>query len=718
MPVAPDALTTNFSWWIDGTLIVVFFGSIVFIGSYFHKWIKSPEDYAIAGRQLTPFILAASLAATNINLYNFQSYVGYAYREGISIVWHEWTGLMALAFAGVFILPIFRRLRIATIPEFAGMRYSPALRMLIGVLWTLRFAVWLGIVLYLAAQIGCGVMGLSDQGPAFTYLVFTFGVMTVLFTMAGGMWAVALTDILQFICLLGGALVMIPMIMHTVGYWRGMESTLAELGRSELLNFVPVEGTWNWKGILGIWLLGMQWASTDQAMLQRAFGSKTIKGAAQGMVYAGLIMVAFAFIIPMPGIAYGIKATLGEMPALLKQDNALPYLLASEIVPVGLLGFVLCGLLASQISTLDAGLNSAATVFTQDLYLGFLKRKPSPRSQVLVMRVMTCVVGVFMIGSAYWARASQSGVDLYLGIITVMDLPMFVVIVIYGLLWKRATAAGAIAGYLAGMGFGLLVQVRAYLGAWADKAVDGIYRVYSYLPVLGEGVTADNAGGWDTALIGMIVTAAVVPVVSLLTRQTRAKEVEEIWKHRAVSEEELETGEVFHIWPRTAAGRLWITVMLLGLGAFLVGSFMGKYPSARGYGISKLEMRRFEQTALLLSPAQLPPEVTVEARKALLDDLVAFAKLDATVPDSERRPAADALAGRMKEMMKKYLAHVESSLQTDIRAAEWMGEFSARLEGAVAGPDMPLADNRYAGYVTVLGMLLFFAGAILRMRYD
>ncbi len=724
MPVDAHALTTTFNVWVDGTLILVFFATTVFIGSYFHKWIKNPEDYAVAGRQLTPFILAACLAATNINLYNFQGYVGYAYREGISIVWQEWTGLMSLAFAGVFILPIFRRLRISTIPEFAGKRFSPGLRATLAFLWTMRFGVWLGIVLYMSAQIACVVGGFSDslRGPAFHAFVFGFGVMTVVFTVAGGMWAVALTDILQFICLLGGALVMIPMIMHTVGYWHGMQATLDGMGRGDVLNFVASEGTFNWKGIIGIWLLGMQWASTDQAMVQRALGSKTIKGAAQGMVYAGLIMVAFAFIIPMPGIAYSIGVSQGIDPPLLTQDNALPRLLSQGLVPIGLLGFVLCGLLASQVSTLDAGLNSAATVFVQDLYLLFFKRKPSGKHQIMVLRLMTVLMGAITIAAAYWAKLSRSGVDLYLGVITVMDLPMFVVIVIYGLLYKRATPAGAIAGYLVGVAFGAVVQLRDHIhGAFGDAVrhgLEGIYALYSYIPIWGANVTLGNAAIWDTAVIGMIVTAVAVPLVSLFTRQRDPEAVEEVWRNRGVSDEEMETGQVFHLWPRTAPGRFWIWVMLFGLGAFLVGSFMGKFPASTGYGVSRLEMRRFEQSALLLGPQELPAGVTVESRQALLSDLVAFAKLEPTAPESVRKPQADALAARMKEMMSAYLQQVETTLAGHADAAAWRAEFSERLDKAVAKPDLPLEDNRYAGYVSVIGMLLFFAGAILRMQYD
>ena len=711
--------TTSFNPWIDGSMILVFFGATVFIGSYFHKWIKSPEDFAVAGRQLTPFILAATLAATNINLYNFQGYVAYAYREGISIVWHEWTGLMALAFAGLFILPIFRRLRLSTIPEFAGRRYSPKLRMLIAFFWTMRFALWLGTVLYLAALVGTKVSGLPDAGWPYHSFVIIFGLMTIVFTMAGGMWAVALTDILQFVFLLGGALVMIPLIMSAVGYWGGMQETLQGMGREQLLHFVPVEGAWNWKGLIGISLLGLQWASTDQAMVQRAFGAKTIKGVAQGMVWAGLIMVAFAFIIPMPGIAYAIGVMTGEYPALLEQDNVLPQLLVgSGLVPVGVLGLILCGLLASQISTLDAGLNSAATVFTQDLWMLLKRTKPTPRQQVFVLRMMTVLIGVIMIGTSYWAKYSSSAVDFYITVIAVVDLPLFIVVVVYGLLWKRATPAGAIAGYVVGIAFGLMVELRSILPDVAQTFVNGVYRLYSYLPVLGDGVTTETARNWDTAIIGMIVTAIVVPVVSLMTRQTRQKEVEEIWSHRRVSGEELETGEIYHIWPATTPGRVFLIMMFVGLAGFIVGGLLGKYPAREGYGLSKLEMIRFEQSALLLGDDALPVGVSAETRRSLLSDLMEFGKVEADLPEAERAARADALAERMRTTMQAYVDSTAGNMSLPLSdRVQLTAEFSERVGAARAG-HVPLKDHRYAGWVAVISMLVYFAGAILRMRYD
>ena len=154
------------------------------------------------------------------------------------------------------------------------------------VLWSLRFAVMLGGLLYLSAQIACVVGGFRDTGPAYHVFIFLFGFVTIAITMAGGSWAVALTNVIQFSLLLGGGLVMIPLIMHTVGYWQGMHETLSQMGREDVLCFVPKDGFWNWKGAIGIWLLGTQWACTDQGMLQRVFGARASKPRSKAWFWA------------------------------------------------------------------------------------------------------------------------------------------------------------------------------------------------------------------------------------------------------------------------------------------------------------------------------------------------------------------------------------------------------------------------------------------------
>ena len=102
---------------IDYAIVAIFFIGIFAAGAYFYRWIGDADDFYVAGRKLTPFILAATITATNVNLYSFVGQAGKAYKSGASILWHTWTGNMALVFAGLFVIPIFRRLRIRTVPE-------------------------------------------------------------------------------------------------------------------------------------------------------------------------------------------------------------------------------------------------------------------------------------------------------------------------------------------------------------------------------------------------------------------------------------------------------------------------------------------------------------------------------------------------------------------------------------------------------------------------
>ena len=102
----------------DYTIVGLFLIFIFWAGSIFYRWVGTADDFFVAGRKLTPFILAATITATNVNLYSFIGQAGVAYKHGIAIIWQTWTGNMALVFSGLFVIPILRRLRIRTIPEF------------------------------------------------------------------------------------------------------------------------------------------------------------------------------------------------------------------------------------------------------------------------------------------------------------------------------------------------------------------------------------------------------------------------------------------------------------------------------------------------------------------------------------------------------------------------------------------------------------------------
>ena len=519
----------------DYTIVIIFLMFMFWAGSVFYRWVGSPDDFYVAGRQLTPFILAATITATNVNLYSFIGQAGVAYEHGISIIWQTWTGNMALVFSGLFVLPVLRRLRVRTIPEFLEMRYSGAVRYLVAFLWIFRLAFWLGVVLYTAVIAAQTLTGVNS----FTLWVIIFSVITIIYTMLGGMWSVALTDTLQFVFMLAGALIVLPIVMSEVGWWQGLALQLPE----NHLQLISQTGKYNWKFVLAIWLLGIQWACVDQGLLQRAFGGSNIKTVAKGLVLAGIITTPFALLWNLPGLAAS-----SLFANLENADSAMPMVLATYL-PHIILGFVFCGLLAAQMSTISSNLNAVATLFTNDLYTRIFNRKASNKDILKIARIITIVAGCFMIGFSYLVPKLGGAVEAYLTIIGIMDMPLFVVAILYGLLWKRSTWQGAVAGYLAGALTGALARF-----VWGHDF---------------NSATFFSAGA----------AVLICPIVSWMTKPEAKEKIDAIWKMRSASKEEISTGEVYHIIPRSSAGKLSLGSLLMGLLIFLSGIFLGSQGS-------------------------------------------------------------------------------------------------------------------------------------------
>jgi SSS family solute:Na+ symporter len=516
---------------IDYIIVLLFLVGIFWFGSSFYKWIKNPDDLYVAGRRLTPFILAATLTATNISLYSFVGVSGTAYKHGISIIWQTWTGNMALVLAGLFILPIMRRLKVRTIPELLELRYNGIVRFLVSVLWVFRLAFWLGIVLYAGVSAAQQITGIES----FTFWVFIFAIIVIIYTMAGGMWSIVFTDAVQFILMMLAVLIILPVSMNAVGWWPG----LVEKIQPAHLDLITQNGSYNWKFVIAIWFLGIQWACLDQGLLQRTFSARNTRVVVKGMVWSGIITTPFAFLWVTPGLSASIL-----YPGLDKPEFAVPMIIVQHI-PMIILGFIVCGLLASQMSTLDSNLGSAATLFSNDIYSRFLKRKATPKEIIRVIRLATIVTGIIMVAVTYLVPYLGGTVDAYLTIISIMDMPLFVIAVVYGLFWKRATWQGAVSGYLGG----------AILGA--------ILRFAFQVDV--STVTFASGG---LALI-------ICPLVSMMTKAKFSDSMEKVFQAKKISSEEIESGDIFHIIPETIKGKMSILILIAGLIVFFTGVIMG-----------------------------------------------------------------------------------------------------------------------------------------------
>lgn len=522
---------------VDIVIVAAFLGFLFFFGSIFFRWIKNPDDYYVAGRMLPPFILAATLTATNVNLYSFVGQAGKAYEQGISIIWHTWTGNMALVFAGLFILPVLRRLEVKTIPEFLEIRYGLGMRVLIAVLWIFRLSFWLGIVLYTGTTAAIVITGTGESSYLMWALIFS--VVTIIYTTAGGMWSVAFTDILQFTLMLLGALIFFPMIMMQAGGFSGIVRSVPE----SHLELVPQTGQLNWAFILAIFFLGIQWACTDQGMLQRAFSGKDVKTVAKGLILSGIQTTPFALLWYMPGLAArvidsGIKVG----------DTVIPFML-SRFLPAGVFGIVICGLLSAQMSTISSNINSTSTLFTSDIFQRVLKKRASSKLVISVARIVTLFVGIFMVSFSLLAK-KLGAVNAYLTLIGITDMPLFVVAIVYGIFWEGANWVGAFVGYLSGAITGALCVFLFFAGS----------------PNASTYATFCSAGA---ALI-------FTPIFSLLFRNNaQIDKAQAIRMATKPGHKETEMGSGYYIIPVSRGGRLMLGIFVSGLISFLISIILG-----------------------------------------------------------------------------------------------------------------------------------------------
>ncbi len=443
----------------DYGTVAVFLAGMLWLGSRFYRWIGNPDDFYVAGRELTPFMLAAAMTTANISLFSLVGVSGTAYQSGISIIWLTWTGNMALVLSGLFVIPVLRRLRIRTIPEFLEMRYNGGVRILVGVLWVFRLAFWIGVVLYAGVTAAQQLTGIRS----FTFWVCVFALITVVYTTAGGMWSVVLTNNVGFLLMMASVLTILPMAMSAVGGWPGL---VAQLPPGHV-DFLTQAGKYNWKTVIAFILLGIQWATLDQGLLQSAFSARDARVVSKGMVLSGFMITPFAFLWIAPGLAARIL-----YPGLPKPEMAVPTLIV-HLLPAGVLGFVICGFLASGLSTIGSNLSAAATLAANDIYGRFINRKASPRQLLVAVRAATVLAGALMIAVTYLVPYLGGAVDAYLTIISIMDMPLFVIAIPYGLLWKRATWQGAMSAYLAGSATGAALRFGLGMDVAAVTIISG-----------------------------------------------------------------------------------------------------------------------------------------------------------------------------------------------------------------------------------------------------
>ncbi|MGB4705157.1 MAG: sodium:solute symporter [Candidatus Saccharicenans sp.] len=448
---------------------------------------KTTTQYFLAGRHLGWFIVGASIFASNIGSEHLVGLAGSGATDGVAMAHYELHAWCLLVLAWMMV-PFYTRSKVFTMPEFLERRFSPEARTLLSAI---------SLVAYVLTKIAVGVFA---GGVVFSVLlpeVNWFGldsfwvgsilviVITGLYTVLGGLTAVAYTEAIQTIVLVIGSTLVTIFGLKAIGGWSELRSIVG----GEMFNLwkplVPhgMVGTWApvkeagrmawyfndnypWLGMLFCApIIGLWYWCTDQYIVQRALAAKNETEARRGSIAAAFFKLLPVFIFIIPGIiCYGL-AVSGKIPALQQQligpdgqiirdqaQKAFP-LMVAHVLPVGIRGIVVAGLLAALMSSLAGVFNASSTLFTIDFY-SRIKKNISQEKLVRVGRIATTIM--VLIGLA-WLPVIRGGKGLYdylQGVQAYLAPPIFVVF-FAGILNKRLNARGCLAALSTGFVLGL-----------------------------------------------------------------------------------------------------------------------------------------------------------------------------------------------------------------------------------------------------------------------
>ncbi|MGQ1945840.1 sodium:solute symporter family transporter [Geofilum sp. OHC36d9] len=440
-----ESAFATLDWVIFAVYAVVILGMGLFISKGKKGVQKTAQDYFLANKSLTWWAIGASLIAANISAEQFIGMSGSGYALGIGIACYEWIAAASLIIIAKYFIPIFIEKKIYTMPQFLAERYSRGVSTAFAIFWLLIYVfVNLTSVTYMGALAMRSILGVPLM-----YGIIGLALFSGIYSIYGGLKAVAWTDVVQVVFLVFGGLVTTYMALDAVGGDGGGPvqgfSTLFESVRDhfhmiatadekpEVFSDLPGLGI-----ILGgIWLTNFGYWGFNQYIIQKGLAAKSINDAKRGLLFGGYLKILIPLIVVIPGIAaFYLKS---DLP---KADEAYPFLLANYM-PVGVRGLAFAALTAAIVSSLASMINSTSTIFTVDIYKPYFNPNATDKQQVLVGRIVAFAalfIAVLIAPMLNDLGQAFQYIQEYTGFI----YPGVVVVFFMGLFWRQATNKAAL----------------------------------------------------------------------------------------------------------------------------------------------------------------------------------------------------------------------------------------------------------------------------------
>ena len=513
---------------IDLAIIILYFLAVLGIGFYLKSFTKTGEDFFLAGREMTAWIAGLSFLAANLGSLELMGWAASAYQYGILATHWYWIGAIpAMLFLALVMIPFYYISRTHSVPGYLQLRYGDSARTLSAVSFGLMTVFMSGINMYSMALVMKVVLGWDIHVS-----IWVSSLTVAVYVGLGGLLSAIFNEVLQFVLIWLGALLVSIIGLVETGGWSGMVARIhANFPAQDYTHAWRTLGSFsdnpmgiNWVGIvfgLGA-VISMGYWTTDFLVVQRVISAKDLRSAKLAPIIGAAFKMAVPFIVILPGLlglavldSPGQHLLLPEAEAVRTGGHSfnevLPIMLARYCGP-GLLGLGITALIAGFMSGMAGNVSAFATVWTYDIYRATFRKNATDAHYVSVGRWCTILGVLVSIGTAYLVMQFASIMDYVQALFSFFIAPLFGTVLL-GMLWKRASPAGGF--------WGLAVGTAASIGMWAWVKMDPGALQYVAL----SSQAKDMAENMFRALWSGLICAAVTVVVSLVTAPKPEREL-------------------------------------------------------------------------------------------------------------------------------------------------------------------------------------------------
>src|SRR3984957_2033785 len=474
---------------LDIAVIVIYFTMVLWIGFYLKKKANTSEEFFMAGREMTAWIAGLSFVSANLGSLELMGWAGSAYQYGILAAHWYWVGAIpAMLFLGMVMMPFYYVCKTHSVPGYLKLRYGPGASIVSAFSFAFMTVLMSGVNMFAMAEVMKVVLGWNLN---FSIIVSSLAV--AIYVALGGLRSAIFNEVLQFVLIWGGALLVPILGLVEAGGWTGFKAKLARdmatgattpgdythMWRS-MGHFADNPMGIHWTGILfGLgFAISFGYWTTDFLVVQRVLAANSLRSARLAPVIGSFFKMAVPFIVILPGLlglvvlqnADGsLMPLVGENvvaahpgAGLHSYNEVLPLMMVRYLGP-GLLGLGITALIAGFMSGMAGNVSAFTAIFTYDIYQPHIVKNAKDEHYVLVGRIVTIVGVLTSIGAAYLVMNAAGIMDYVQALFSFFISPLLGVVLL-GMFWKRATKAGGF--------YGLLLGTLTSIGLWAWVKVD------------------------------------------------------------------------------------------------------------------------------------------------------------------------------------------------------------------------------------------------------